>query len=230
MTNLQVELYLRLGNYCNIYFPNVRKIKRIIRITTMQNFIRFDFNDEPVNENHGNSRSSSLSSGRHAISAGPSYSNVSGGSLLNYSSSHHHSLPLHLHSQEQPPPPPPSSLLTPSNSSVVHQQQQHYNSSNSNNNGSSRSSSVLPLHYASLTPVQRSVFLSPPASPSKKSSGVSRPPPPPSGAGGVDSGAGGPSAASSQQTRPRRPMNGFMLFAKRQRLKLIQQHPGKDNR
>jgi hypothetical protein len=30
--------------------------------------------------------------------------------------------------------------------------------------------------------------------------------------------------------RAKRPMNGFMLFAKKYRLELIQQHPGKDNR
>ena len=30
--------------------------------------------------------------------------------------------------------------------------------------------------------------------------------------------------------KPKRPMNGFMLFAKKYRLELIQQHPGKDNR
>ena len=30
--------------------------------------------------------------------------------------------------------------------------------------------------------------------------------------------------------KPKRPMNGFMLFAKKFRLELIQQHPGKDNR
>ena len=30
--------------------------------------------------------------------------------------------------------------------------------------------------------------------------------------------------------KPKRPMNGFMLFAKKFRLELIQAHPGKDNR
>merc|ERR1711894_328863 len=30
--------------------------------------------------------------------------------------------------------------------------------------------------------------------------------------------------------KPKRPMNGFMLFAKKYRLELIQQHPGKDSR
>lgn len=30
--------------------------------------------------------------------------------------------------------------------------------------------------------------------------------------------------------RPKRPMNAFMLFAKKYRLELIQLHPGKDNR
>lgn len=30
--------------------------------------------------------------------------------------------------------------------------------------------------------------------------------------------------------KPKRPMNGFMLFAKKYRLELIQKHPGKDNR
>jgi hypothetical protein len=35
---------------------------------------------------------------------------------------------------------------------------------------------------------------------------------------------------SSDPDRAKRPMNGFMLFAKKYRLELIQQHPGKDNR
>ncbi|KAF2357338.1 Ataxin AXH domain [Trinorchestia longiramus] len=55
----------------------------------------------------------------------------------------------------------------------------------------------------------RSGLLSPPASPSKKNTHAS---------------------GAAALTKPRRPMNGFMLFAKRHRLKLIQQHPGKDNR
>lgn len=63
----------------------------------------------------------------------------------------------------------------------------------------------------------RTVFLSPPASPSKKSRDGR-------GSGGVIGGAEGTSS------RARRPMNGFMLFAKHHRLKLIQQYPGKDNR
>ncbi|XP_071521299.1 uncharacterized protein [Panulirus ornatus] len=63
----------------------------------------------------------------------------------------------------------------------------------------------------------RTVFLSPPASPSKKNRDGR-------GSGGVIGGAEGSSS------RARRPMNGFMLFAKHHRLKLIQQYPGKDNR
>ncbi|XP_064087583.1 uncharacterized protein LOC135202243 [Macrobrachium nipponense] len=62
---------------------------------------------------------------------------------------------------------------------------------------------------------QRTVFLSPPASPSKKNRDGR-------GTGASGSGEGG--------LRARRPMNGFMLFAKHHRLKLIQQYPGKDNR
>ncbi|KAK4289714.1 hypothetical protein Pmani_037337, partial [Petrolisthes manimaculis] len=61
----------------------------------------------------------------------------------------------------------------------------------------------------------RTIFLSPPASPSKK------------GRGGMGAMGGGPEGTGN---RPRRPMNGFMLFAKHHRLKLIQQYPGKDNR
>ena len=34
----------------------------------------------------------------------------------------------------------------------------------------------------------------------------------------------------SRKSKLQRPMNGFMLFAKKFRLELIQQHPGKDNR
>ncbi|KAG7164015.1 HMG box-containing protein 1-like [Homarus americanus] len=63
----------------------------------------------------------------------------------------------------------------------------------------------------------RTVFLSPPASPSKKSRDVR-------GTGGAIGGAEGGG------NRARRPMNGFMLFAKHHRLRLIQQYPGKDNR
>lgn len=36
--------------------------------------------------------------------------------------------------------------------------------------------------------------------------------------------------SSADPDKPKRPMNGFMLFAKKYRLELIQQHPGKDNR
>ncbi len=35
---------------------------------------------------------------------------------------------------------------------------------------------------------------------------------------------------AKDSSKPKRPMNGFMLFAKKYRLELIQQHPGKDNR
>ncbi|KAA0189415.1 hypothetical protein HAZT_HAZT004945 [Hyalella azteca] len=66
---------------------------------------------------------------------------------------------------------------------------------------------AVPQPYNPAIP-HRSGLLSPPASPSKKSS----------------------HANGAAPSKPRRPMNGFMLFAKRHRLKLIQQHPGKDNR
>ncbi|KAK7793706.1 hypothetical protein R5R35_014168 [Gryllus longicercus] len=52
-------------------------------------------------------------------------------------------------------------------------------------------------------PVPTPFILSPPSSPCKK---------------------------PSETDRPKRPMNAFMLFAKRYRLELIQMHPGKDNR
>ncbi|KAK7065432.1 hypothetical protein SK128_007544 [Halocaridina rubra] len=62
----------------------------------------------------------------------------------------------------------------------------------------------------------RTVFLSPPASPSKKNR--------------ERGGGGGTGGLGEGGVRARRPMNGFMLFAKHHRLKLIQQYPGKDNR
>ncbi|XP_042885469.1 uncharacterized protein LOC122261740 isoform X1 [Penaeus japonicus] len=68
----------------------------------------------------------------------------------------------------------------------------------------------------------RTVFLSPPASPSKKNRDGR------SGGGGGGGAMGG--AEGGGGSRARRPMNGFMLFAKHHRLKLIQQYPGKDNR
>lgn len=68
----------------------------------------------------------------------------------------------------------------------------------------------------------RTVFLSPPASPSKKNRDCR------SGGGGGGGAMGG--AEGGGGSRARRPMNGFMLFAKHHRLKLIQQYPGKDNR
>ena len=37
-------------------------------------------------------------------------------------------------------------------------------------------------------------------------------------------------SSAKDENKPKRPMNGFMLFAKKFRLELIQQHPGKDNR
>ena len=39
-----------------------------------------------------------------------------------------------------------------------------------------------------------------------------------------------PAKKTKDTDKPKRPMNGFMLFAKKYRLELIQQHPGKDNR
>ncbi|XP_076064157.1 uncharacterized protein LOC143038604 [Oratosquilla oratoria] len=84
---------------------------------------------------------------------------------------------------------------------------------------------VAPGNYsappsATLAPhTHRSVFLSPPASPSKRRDGR----------GGGGGGMGGVAGAEGC-SRPRRPMNGFMLYAKYHRLKLIQQYPGKDNR
>ena len=55
----------------------------------------------------------------------------------------------------------------------------------------------------------------------------SPPPPSPSNVG-VNSPA--KSKKEKDCDKPKRPMNGFMLFAKKYRLELIQQHPGKDNR
>ena len=69
---------------------------------------------------------------------------------------------------------------------------------------SAPSSATFPSHLQ-----QRTVFLSPPASPCKKTRELG---------GGGDG------------NRTRRPMNGFMLFAKHHRLRLIQQFPGMDNR
>ena len=57
---------------------------------------------------------------------------------------------------------------------------------------------------ASLLPSARGGMMSPPMSPMKKK--------------------------LHDPDKPKRPMNGFMLFAKKFRLELIQQHPGKDNR
>ena len=51
---------------------------------------------------------------------------------------------------------------------------------------------------------------------------------PPPSATGVNSPA--KSKKDKDCDKPKRPMNGFMLFAKKYRLELIQQHPGKDNR
>lgn len=58
-----------------------------------------------------------------------------------------------------------------------------------------------PSHLSPLPPPDS--FLSPPSSPAKK---------------------------LRDTDRPKRPMNAFMLFAKKYRLELIQLHPGKDNR
>uniref|UniRef100_A0A0P4WJ41 HMG box-containing protein 1 n=1 Tax=Scylla olivacea TaxID=85551 RepID=A0A0P4WJ41_SCYOL len=69
----------------------------------------------------------------------------------------------------------------------------------------------------------RTVFLSPPASPSKKNREGAR-------VGGPPTGGPPPGSMEGAGVRARRPMNGFMLFAKHHRLKLIQQYPGKDNR
>ena len=82
------------------------------------------------------------------------------------------------------------------------------------------------LHYHTQPPQfgRNASMLSPPDSPSKK---TSRPIPPL-----ILAAPGEPMAHfhAPQPPRARRPMNGFMLFAKHHRLKLIQQHPGKDNR
>ena len=50
-----------------------------------------------------------------------------------------------------------------------------------------------------------------------------RPAPPPPAATAA-------AAAADNPAKPKRPMNGFMLFAKKYRVELINQHPGKDNR
>merc|ERR1719222_324623 len=77
--------------------------------------------------------------------------------------------------------------------------------------GGPRNNLGTPLRHgiASLLPsVQRqnaaASMMSPPMSPAKKN--------------------------AKDPDKPKRPMNGFMLFAKKFRLELIQQHPGKDNR
>ena len=63
-----------------------------------------------------------------------------------------------------------------------------------------------------ITPTRRKgMMMSPPMSPAKLKKEKAE----------KDSGA---------EPKPKRPMNGFMLFAKKYRLELIQQHPGKDNR
>ncbi|XP_043214996.1 HMG box-containing protein 1-like [Amphibalanus amphitrite] len=80
-----------------------------------------------------------------------------------------------------------------------------------------------------------SVAHTPPGSPAAR---VVPPPPPPGPAGGGRPGAPPPSpaaasaaaAAADKPVKPKRPMNGFMLFAKKYRVELINQHPGKDNR
>lgn len=65
--------------------------------------------------------------------------------------------------------------------------------------------------------VVKSNQMSPPMSPAKKKES--------NAASNKDLSNGG-----DQAHKPKRPMNGFMLFAKKFRLELIQQHPGKDNR
>jgi len=61
-----------------------------------------------------------------------------------------------------------------------------------------------PLRHGIASLLPRGSMMSPPMSPAKKK--------------------------VNDPDKPKRPMNGFMLFAKKFRLELIQQHPGKDNR
>nr|CAD7408923.1 unnamed protein product [Timema cristinae] len=63
----------------------------------------------------------------------------------------------------------------------------------------------FPPDESPLLPPETPGLLSPPVSPTKK-------------------------CRDLNSDRPKRPMNAFMLFAKRYRLELIQSHPGKDNR
>nr|CAD7446432.1 unnamed protein product [Timema bartmani] len=63
----------------------------------------------------------------------------------------------------------------------------------------------FPPDESPLLPPETPGLLSPPVSPTKK-------------------------CRDRNSDRPKRPMNAFMLFAKRYRLELIQLHPGKDNR
>nr|CAD7433948.1 unnamed protein product [Timema monikensis] len=63
----------------------------------------------------------------------------------------------------------------------------------------------FPPDESPLLPPETPGLLSPPVSPTKK-------------------------CRDRNSDRPKRPMNAFMLFAKRYRLELIQSHPGKDNR
>ena len=67
-----------------------------------------------------------------------------------------------------------------------------------------------------------------PAAVTKTAAAASSSPPPASPAKLKKESSSGSSA--KDENKPKRPMNGFMLFAKKFRLELIQQHPGKDNR
>lgn len=79
---------------------------------------------------------------------------------------------------------------------------------------SAESSSSVQQSPLAITPTRRKgLIMSPPMSPAKLKKEKA--------AADKESGA---------EPKPKRPMNGFMLFAKKYRLELIQQHPGKDNR
>ena len=82
------------------------------------------------------------------------------------------------------------------------------------NNGSSSAAATPTL--ISPAPVQKAKKASPPQSPS-----VSKV---------TSSSSSKKEKGEKDENKPKRPMNGFMLFAKKYRLELIQQHPGKDNR
>ena len=81
-----------------------------------------------------------------------------------------------------------------------------------------------PLSAAHTPPGSPAARVVPPPPPPPPSTAGRPQPPPPSPASTAAA------AAADKPVKPKRPMNGFMLFAKKYRVELINQHPGKDNR